>query len=176
MKKSMYKVIHGGSLSLGLVFLFGLFLFQSCGSSEQNTETTETESTEESGNLMKDAEEMEYDGKGFGPVKSVTLTETIDEALAAEGLKHFEAKCTACHKFSEEKYVGPGLVDITKRRKPEWIMNMILNPQEMTQRDPIAKELFATYLTQMTNQNVTEPEARSILEYFRKMDATSGTN
>jgi len=144
----------------------------SCSSSNEESSTESSESTE-SGNLMKDAEEMEDDGMGFGPVKSLSIPAEIDEALAAEGMKHFEAKCTACHKFEKEKYVGPGLLGVTKRRKPEWIMNMILNPQEMTQRDPVAKELFATYLTQMTNQNVTEPEARSMYEYFRKMDATS---
>lgn len=166
-----YITIKNLAVLLGLVLT--TTLFQACSSSTE--EATEGESTE-SGNLMKDAEEMEDDGLGFGPIKSVSIPEAIDENMAAEGLKHFEAKCTACHKFAHEKYVGPGLVDITKRRKPEWIMNMILNPQEMTQRDPVAKELFATYLTQMTNQNVTESEARSIYEYFRKMDAAGVPN
>ncbi len=155
-------------LSLGLSAL----LIQSCSSEEKKADA-DSESVKESGNLMKDAEEMEDDGLGFGPVKSITIPAAIDEPMAAEGLKHFEAKCTACHKFTTEKYVGPGLAGVTKRRKPEWIMNMILNPLEMTQRDPVAKELFATHLTQMTNQNVTEPEARSMLEYFRKMDASA---
>mgnify|MGYP001420200365 CR=1 FL=1 len=154
-----------------MLAVFSMAIY-SCSSSDEKSSSNASESSE-SGNLMKDAEEMEDDGLGFGPVKSVTIPQEIDEALAAEGSKHFEAKCTACHKFEEAKYVGPGLLGITKRRKPEWIMNMILNPQEMTQRDPVAKELFATYLTQMTNQNVTEPEARSMYEYFRKMDAAS---
>ena len=121
----------------------GSIFIQSCSSPSEKSEAT-TEKSSESGNLMKDAEEMEDDGFGFGPVKNISIPATIDESMAAEGLKHFEAKCTACHKFSTEKYVGPGLADITKRRKPEWIMNMILNPLEMTQRDPVAKELFAT--------------------------------
>ncbi len=149
-------------IALAIVFM------QSCSSSDNKSGTEG-----ESGNLMKDAEEMQDDGKGFGPVKNVTLTEAIDETMAAEGEKLFMAKCTACHKFTAEKYVGPGLLGVTKRRKPEWIMNMILNPLEMTQRDPVAKELFSTLLTQMTNQNVAEPEARSIYEYFRKMDSVS---
>ena len=49
-------------------------------------------------------------------------------------------------------------------------MNMILNPTEMTQKDPTAKELLATHLTQMTNQNVTQEDARKLLEYLRKID------
>ncbi|XDD54570.1 cytochrome c family protein [Leptospira sp. WS4.C2] len=106
--------------------------------------------------------------KGIGPVKSVTLG-TLDQSMADRGKKQFEAKCSACHKF-EEKVVGPALQDVTLRRTPEWIMNMILNPIEMTQKDPIGQELLGEHLTQMTFQNIKEEEAREILEYFRKMD------
>jgi len=108
-------------------------------------------------------------GTGIGPVSKVEIG-PIDEALAGSGKKVFEMKCVACHKF-EEKVVGPPLKDVTKRRAPEWIMNMILNPAEMTQKDPVAQELFATYLVQMTFQNITEKEAREVLEYFRQKDS-----
>ncbi|HMV43326.1 MAG TPA: cytochrome c [Leptospiraceae bacterium] len=108
------------------------------------------------------------DNKGIGPIKKVDLGD-IDSAKATKGKQHFETKCSACHKF-EEKVVGPPLSGITKRRTPEWIMNMILNPVEMTQKDPTAMELYSTYLVQMTFQNVTEDETREILEYFRQMD------
>jgi hypothetical protein len=49
-------------------------------------------------------------------------------------------------------------------------MNMILNPQQMTQENPAAKELFATYLVQMTYQDVSHDDARALLEYFRSVD------
>jgi hypothetical protein len=49
-------------------------------------------------------------------------------------------------------------------------MNMILNPTEMTQKDPQAKALLAEHLTQMTNQNVEEKDARALLEYLRQND------
>jgi cytochrome c551/c552 len=73
----------------------------------------------------------------------------------------FEAKCVSCHKFNE-KLVGPPLAGITKKRKPEWIMNMILNPVEMTQKNPAAQELYRQFLVQMTYQDVTQDDARSI--------------
>lgn len=152
-----------------LPVLFIIATFQGCSSN--TTESTDANSG--GGNMMKDAEEMKDDGKGVGPVKSVEIPASIDATMAESGQKLFEAKCTACHKFSAEKYVGPGLLGVTKRRKPEWIMNMMLNPTEMTQKDPTAKELLATHLTQMTNQNVSEADARSIYEYFRKMDGAS---
>jgi hypothetical protein len=46
-------------------------------------------------------------------------------------------------------------------------MNMILNPEEMVNKDPIAKELLDRYLSPMADQNLTEEEARKVLEYFR---------
>lgn len=105
---------------------------------------------------------------GIGPVKEVKLG-SIDQNLVNKGKSTFETKCASCHKF-DSKLVGPPLQGVTQRRKPEWIMNMILNPQQMTQENPTAKELFATYLVQMTFQDVTQDDARAILEYFRSID------
>lgn len=107
--------------------------------------------------------------KGIGPITSMTLG-TLDPQKAAAGQKIFESKCSACHKISE-KYVGPSLGGVTRRRSSEWILNMILNPEEMTQKDPVAKELLATHYTQMTFQNVTQDEAKEILEFFRQNDS-----
>jgi hypothetical protein len=55
-------------------------------------------------------------------------------------------------------------------------MNMMLNPQQMTQENPAAKELFATYLVQMTFQDVSHDDARAILEYFRSVDSGGQTS
>ena len=104
--------------------------------------------------------------KGIGPVKSLSLGD-IDAGLASTGEVEFKAKCTACHKISK-RHIGPALKGVTERRSPEWIMNMILNPEEMVQKDPIAKQLLVEYNgAPMANQNLTEEEARAILEYFR---------
>ena len=104
--------------------------------------------------------------KGIGPVSSVTLGD-IDQNMASEGEAVFKAKCTACHKISK-KFVGPALKGVTQRRSGEWIMNMVMNPEEMIQKDPIAKQLLVEYNgAPMANQNITEKEARALLEYFR---------
>jgi len=104
--------------------------------------------------------------KGVGTITSVTLGE-IDQALASEGETIFKAKCTACHKITK-KFVGPALKGVTQRRSPEWIMNMALNPELMIKEDPIAQQLLIEYNgAPMANQNITEPEARALLEYFR---------
>lgn len=109
--------------------------------------------------------------KGIGPITSITLGE-IDQKMADEGKAVFLAKCSACHKISK-RVVGPALAGVTERRTPEWIMNMILNPEKMVKENPIAKKLLAEYLAPMANQNLTEAEARLILEYFRTKTTTS---
>lgn len=104
--------------------------------------------------------------KGVGTITSITLGD-IDDAMVSEGEAIFKAKCTACHKISK-KFVGPALSGVTQRRSPEWIMNMALNPELMIEKDPIAQQLLIEYNgAPMANQNITEPEARALLEYFR---------
>ncbi|PJZ46370.1 c-type cytochrome [Leptospira brenneri] len=146
--------LREGSFRMKLGIVLGIFVTMtiiSCGG--EKTEETPTSNAS---------------SKGIGPIKSISVGD-LDQPMAERGKKQFEAKCSACHKF-EEKVVGPALQDVTLRRTPEWIMNMILNPVEMTQKDPIGQELLGEHLTQMTFQNVKEEEAREILEYFRKMD------
>ncbi len=109
------------------------------------------------------------DELGIGPIKSEVKLGPIDKTLVVKGEQTFNTKCAACHKIND-RLVGPPLKDVTKRRRPEWIMNMMLNPQQMTMENPTAKELFATYLVQMTFQDVNQDDARAILEFFRNND------
>ncbi len=104
---------------------------------------------------------------GIGPVSSVQLG-ALNQAMVSEGADLFKNKCSSCHKPTQ-KYVGPAPAGVLDRRKPEWIMNMILNPEEMVEKDPVAKELLTRYLAPMANQNLTQEEARKILEYFRTL-------
>jgi cytochrome c len=134
----------------------------SCGGDKAKKETPAPQ--KEESKAVENVDPMS--NKGIGPIASVTLGE-IDPTLAAEGEVVFKAKCTACHKLSK-KFVGPALKGVTQRRSPEWIMNMAMNPEEMIQNDPIAKKLLVEFNgAPMANQNITEAEARAILEYFR---------
>lgn len=108
--------------------------------------------------------------KGIGPITSVVIDSNIDQDLAAQGEVIFGKMCSACHKI-DKKFVGPMLTGVTKRRSPEWIMNMIMNPQEMIKQDPIAKQLLIeSNMAMMANQNISQEDARALLEYFRKID------
>lgn len=110
------------------------------------------------------------DNKGIGPITELKLDAGLDAGLANKGKKVFSSKCMACHKF-DQKVVGPALQGVTTRRSPEWIMNMMLNTNEMVEKDPIVKSMIAEYMTKMTFQDINEAEARSILEYFRLKDS-----
>ena len=146
----------------------GAFLtfLSSCGGGGEESAATSGEAPR---SLYADKKEAAdpMKNKGIGPVTSVTLGE-LDPAMAEEGRLIYEEKCSACHKATE-KYIGPAPVGILERRTPEWIMNMILNPEQMVAEDPIAKDLLKQFLSPMANQSLTEEQARKILEYFRTL-------
>ena len=150
------------------LLIIGGFMFTSCSSDNNQQARNEDGSANEEITLAED-EVPEDNGLGIGPVKTVDVA-SFDAALAEKGKTIFEGKCSACHQLSEQKIVGPGLKGVTEKRKPEWIMNMILNPEEMTKKDPTAKKLLAEHLTQMTNQDISEPDARALLEFMRQND------
>jgi len=140
-------------------------IMSSCGGEKAKEEVAKEPAKEE---VVKVKELDKIDpmkDKGVGPIKSVTLGD-IDDAMVAKGKEIFKAKCTACHKITK-RFVGPALKGVTKKQTPEWIMNMILNPEVMVVENAKAKELLIEYSAPMANQNLTEEEARAILEYLR---------
>ena len=90
--------------------------------------------------------------------------------MIAKGKAIYDMKCSACHKLSGKRVVGPGFTGVTERRKPEWIMNMITNTDAMLDEDPVAQKMFEECLTRMPNQNVSLEDARSIVEFLYNND------
>ncbi len=149
---------------LSTQLILGLLIFSSCSNAEQKKEAQSNASTE----VAADPGDWTTN-KGIGPVTNISFDSSIDEGLAEEGQSIFVAKCSACHK-PNKKYIGPAMVGIFERRTPEWTANMILNPTEMVQKDPMAKELLMEFNgTPMANQNLTQEEVRAVLEYFRTL-------
>jgi len=103
---------------------------------------------------------------GIGPVKEKIQLAAISKELAAKGEATFVAKCAPCHKL-DQRLVGPTQRYTADRRTPEYILNMILNPDEMTKRHPTGKKMLGEYLAPMTNMNLTMDQAKEILEYLR---------
>lgn len=108
--------------------------------------------------------------RGEGKFNHVDVSPTLNAALAGEGKKVYDVKCSACHKLTNEKLVGPGWKDVTVRHKPEWIMNFITNPDAMLDKDPEAQAQLEICLVRMPNQNLTDDDARHIYEFMRQND------
>lgn len=160
-----------------LLALLGFTLLAACGGQEGASKNSAdpaaargSESdvaTEAPGGGDLTAWELE---NGIGPVTEPLELGEIDSALVARGGEIFNLKCSACHKL-DERYVAPPLRDVTSRRTPEFVMNMILNPLEMTQRHPVTKELLGEYFTPMTPQGLTDEDARALLDFLRRAHA-----
>lgn len=103
-------------------------------------------------------------------VKSIELTHPLNQDWVKAGKGFYELKCLACHKLTNEKLVGPGWKDVTKRRQPVWIMNMITNVDMMLEKDAEAQKLLEQCLVRMPNQNLTQDDARKIIEFMRSND------
>jgi mono/diheme cytochrome c family protein len=94
--------------------------------------------------------------------------EPIDETLVAQGQTLFQTKgCSACHGIGR-RISCPDLQDVPLQRTSEWMENQILHPEVMTKEDPIAHQLLAQYSLQMPNQQLTQPEAKAVIEFLKK--------
>jgi len=112
----------------------------------------------------------ENDGRGIGEIKEVTLNTPLEQERVLRGKAIYDMKCSACHQLTDQRIVGPGWKDVTKRRRPEWIMNMITNVDVMLDQDPEAQKLLELCLTRMPNQNASIGDARDIVEFMRQND------
>ncbi len=165
----MYKYT---SLSIAFIYsLFFLCFISSCSKEKKSNKETIHIGTkkEEKKTEPQNASTIPVilDNKGIGPISSITFEDHVNTELSDRGAQLFKAKCTACHK-AQKNMIGPPMVGIYKKRSPEWVMNMIMNPEEMVKKDPVAMALFKAYNnTMMINQNITEEEARALAEWFR---------
>ena len=163
-------------LKIALLLTIGLLI--SCGGKEEKkkekiqigqkpkVEATKTEPVAEE---VPASKRITLDNKGVGKIKSLSLDPAIDEAMVTRGAALFKTNCTACHKIGK-RFIGPSPTGIMLRRSPEWIMNMILDPSLMTVEDQCAKDMLVEFNgAAMANQNMTEEQARDILEYFRTL-------
>lgn len=148
-----------------------------CGDSGEKTDKqaaqSDTIAGETGGEMMSNpgSNNPSYDpNRGEGKFKDMKLENKLDAAMAEKGEKVADLKCLSCHKLTTEKLVGPGWKDVTSRHKPEWIMNFITNTDVMIDKDPKAQAMLEICMVRMPNQNLTDEDAHSLLEFMRKND------
>ncbi|MBK7869887.1 MAG: cytochrome c [Saprospiraceae bacterium] len=142
-----------------------------CGGGDQSDNTSQTPPQSMVAKPKAD------DGKGIGEIKEVTLNNPLKPDMVEKGKAIYDMKCSACHKLTDQRVVGPGFKGVTERRKPEWIMNMVTNVEVMLAEDATAQALLEECLTRMPNQNLSIGDARDVLEFFYSNDGKPvGTN
>ena len=139
-------------------------LSAACGGGNSHANTTSAGADAATGNPSYDP------NRGEGKFKSVEVGATLDAAMAEGGSKIYGVKCGSCHKTTEEKLVGPGWKGVTSRHAAPWIMNFITNTDDMLNKDPKAQAQLEICLVRMPNQNLSDADARSLLEFMRKND------
>ena len=149
-------------------FIAALLMLTSCGDKTKTKDDFSTDAaatSEESTTNSTDA--ATYDpNRGIGKHSSVDLGAKLDEAMAAEGDKIQSVKCSSCHKLTDERLVGPGWKGVTKRQKPEWIMNFITNPDPMIDKDPELHAQLALFLVIMPHHSFSASYASSLLDFM----------
>lgn len=154
-----------------LIALPLLILIAACGGSDKGKESAGTEpASTSSSDESSAAAQGAADKKGIGKFTEVKVDPTLDVKMADAGNKVYDVKCASCHKLSDERLVGPGWKGVTARRTPEWIMNFATNVDEMLSKDPEAQAQLEICLVRMPNQNLTDDDARHVLEFMRKND------
>jgi cytochrome c551/c552 len=145
-------------------------LVYACGSNdsgkkdEPNSGGTQATQPADNGNPSYDP------NRGVGKFTKVDVKAELDPTMADAGTKVYDVKCASCHKLTDERLVGPGWKDVTRRRTAEWIMNFATNPDEMLEKDPEAMAQLEICLVRMPNQGLSDDDARHVYEFMRKND------
>ena len=154
----MKKLIYLGALAMMAVAC------NNSGSDNSKSEEPAATQTEASGNPSYDP------NRGEGKFTKVAVSANLDVAKAEAGEKVYSVKCSACHKLTGEKLVGPGWSGVTHRHTAEWIMNFATNTDDMINKDPKAQAMLEICLVRMPNQNLSDDDARNVYEFMRKND------
>jgi cytochrome c551/c552 len=164
--------IKNFSMRKSILFVGLALIISSCGESPKKegkgfevTRKKEASKTESSTSEVP----IDLSNIGLGPITSYEFSMAIDTGLAEKGKSIYAGKCTACH-LVDRRMIGPALKGVYDRRSPEWVLNLLLNTNEMLQKDPIAKALLKEYNNAlMISQNLSEDEAKAVAEYLRTL-------
>jgi len=141
-----------------ILLIITLLFLAACGNGDETADDAEDPGSGELTDF-----ELEH---GIGPIDEPLEVGDINLDRARAGAEYFDSRCASCHRM-EQRFVGPPLGNITENRSHEFVINFILNPEEMTQKHPVGQALLQEYLTTMPYQNVTEAQAFEILDFLR---------
>jgi len=154
-----HGIVDSRPFLTGLLVTLIAIVMVACGPAENGDEVTDEPENDE----LTDWQ-MEH---GLGPITDpVDIAEQIDQDLAERGERVFQIRCESCHRM-ERRLVGPAMLPVLEGRSPEWFMNFTLAPGQNIREHPVGQSLLREYMVEMPFQNVTEEDARAIVEYLR---------
>jgi len=155
------KYMKSKFLLVATLAFTGAILFTACGEGVKESKPLDVQELTKNQPETHGTEIKESD---------ITVTNPLNAEWVTGGRNIYELKCQSCHRLTEEKLVGPGWKNVTKRRQPAWIMNMATNVDMMLETDPEAQKLLEQCMVRMPNQNLAKEDARKVLEFMRSND------
>ena len=85
----------------------------------------------------------------------------------------FDQKCAPCHTIGGGNKIGPDLKGVTERRKRDWLLRWIENPEQViASGDEIAREMVKDYAIRMPSVGLSKEEIMDLLSYLESFQAT----
>lgn len=113
-------------------------------------------------------------GDMIGGTRNSTPQPSYAEAkpviMSDQGHHLYTTQCAACHTIGHGDTIGPDLMDITKKRKRDWLTRIIQVPEDMLKEgDPLATALFNKYKkVVMPNLQVDDEGAELLIKFIER--------
>lgn len=103
-------------------------------------------------------------------IRGVNLTYPVRRTMAMQGKSVFDNRCASCHSSGTSVVKATGLGGITKRRKPDWIMNMTTGVTTSLDNDPAVNSKLQACPSRQKDTRLDIVDSRNVLEFFRMND------
>ena len=105
--------------------------------------------------------------KGLIEIKGVNMSHPISLPMVNKGKQVFENKCAGCHSLGGAQASASDLSDGLSKRKPEWIMNMIYNPNVAVWTNKSEETSLKKCYTRQPGNALSIEVARDFIELLR---------
>jgi len=120
-------------------------------------------------NLKPQAHNTSKDGEPI-LIRKVNLTNPVNQMMVQKGQKVHQERCAGCHSLDAQKSQLVSLAGITRRRNPEWIMNMITGVVTTLETDAAAMQKLEACPSRQPGARLNIEQARDYLEMLRSVD------
>lgn len=103
-------------------------------------------------------------------IRGVNLTFPVRRSMANHGKTVYDQSCASCHALTADRIKASGFAGITKRRRPEWIMNMITGVPTQLEANAAKAAQLEQCPTRKAGTRLNIVQARDFLEMLRMND------